>query len=542
MPFSLQAPEQIAMKYGGDKRKIAQAMQQGLIDPTSATLAGIFIDRMRAATSAEQTPQQPTVREQTLPVSQSGLDQLPVDEAMFTPPQAQQPQQPGMAAGGLMAFAGGGLTEKDVQRIKDERDRQPGKSTVTRGRKNVMDELTRQGNRWRFAGGGTVNPWGEDRPANNKLDPEVIRNLFPERAGSPWDNPPTLTNPYIDRQPAADVWDDSTPAARPAAADLQISPFEVDVPAQPIQSSQQTESPAVPQRKPAFPATQQAQPATAGGLGALGTRMPARPAPDAATAHAEKLLEDYNARSDARQAELQKQLEDNKLGGELFKDYKSQLEQEALQAGADKEQAKWMSMFKAELAIMSGKSQNAFANIGQGLMVGAEDYQKAYKDLRKADQARRKELAYIEQAQRAEDRGERDRADQLYMRAADAAEKRDQLGLAALLKAGEDDRSIALQWEMFKHRAAAAGQGGLGFKDMLALNKAVVDQIDEGEIDRLTMAMFPGISKMPAPGESPVFDRRRAEVRQAKINELRNFYLGGSGASQPQRPRIASIE
>lgn len=500
-PLSLQAPEQIAMKYGGDKRKIAQAMQQGLLDPTEATLAGMFIDRVRAAASAEQTPQQPTVREQTLPVSQSGLDQLPVDEAMFTPPQSQQPQ-PGMAAGGLMAYAGG----------------------------------------------GAVNPWGEDRPVNNGLDPEVIRNLFPERAGNPWDNPPTLTNPYIDQQPAADVWDDSRPAARPAAADPQISPFEVDVPAQPAQPMQSafTDPPAQSAQpmQSAFTAPQQPQQAqqqtaTAGGLGAL--RVPV----GSATAQTQNMLDAYNTKSEAREADLRKQLDDNKLGGELFKDYKAQLEQEALQAGADKEQAKWMSMFKAGLAMMSGTSPNAMKNIGEGLMVGADDYQKAYKDLRAADQARRKELAYIEQAQRAEDRGERNRADMLYMRAADQADKRDQLGLAALLNAGSEDRQAALQWEMFKHRAAAAGQGGqggLGFRDMLALNKAVIDQLDEGEIDRRTMAMFPGISKMPAPGESPVFDRRRAEVRQAKINELRNFYMGGSGASQPQRPKIASIE
>ena len=62
-PYSLQAPESIAEEYGGNKQKIAQAAQMGLVDPTAAVLAGMFIDRMRSAQMAEQgTP--PTVAQQ----------------------------------------------------------------------------------------------------------------------------------------------------------------------------------------------------------------------------------------------------------------------------------------------------------------------------------------------------------------------------------------------------------------------------------------------------------------------------------------------
>ena len=62
-PYSLQAPEQIAKEYGGNKQKIAEAMQMGVLDPTAGTLAGMFIDRIRAAAQAEQAPTQ-TVAEQ----------------------------------------------------------------------------------------------------------------------------------------------------------------------------------------------------------------------------------------------------------------------------------------------------------------------------------------------------------------------------------------------------------------------------------------------------------------------------------------------
>ena len=57
-PYDLQSPEQIAKDYGGNKQKIAEAMQMGILDPTAGTLAGMFIDRMRSAAQQEAAPQQ----------------------------------------------------------------------------------------------------------------------------------------------------------------------------------------------------------------------------------------------------------------------------------------------------------------------------------------------------------------------------------------------------------------------------------------------------------------------------------------------------
>jgi hypothetical protein len=48
MEMLLQASEEIAKKYGGNKQKIAQAVQSGLLGATEAVLAGMFIDRVRA--------------------------------------------------------------------------------------------------------------------------------------------------------------------------------------------------------------------------------------------------------------------------------------------------------------------------------------------------------------------------------------------------------------------------------------------------------------------------------------------------------------
>jgi hypothetical protein len=148
-PFSLQAPEDIAKEYGGNKQKIAQAMQTGLVDPTAGTLAGMFIDRMRSA-QMQEGAQQPSVAQQVfappappappmgappmggmppgappmgappmgappappmggmppgappMGMADGGLAALPVPESMF-----DEPQDSGYANGGIVSFATG---------------------------------------------------------------------------------------------------------------------------------------------------------------------------------------------------------------------------------------------------------------------------------------------------------------------------------------------------------------------------------------------------------------------------------------------------
>jgi hypothetical protein len=83
-PYNLQSPEQIAKDYGGNKQKIAEAMQMGIIDPTAGTMAGMFIDRMRSAAQTEAAPQQ-TVAQQIFAPS------APVAPGLGAPPASPQP-------------------------------------------------------------------------------------------------------------------------------------------------------------------------------------------------------------------------------------------------------------------------------------------------------------------------------------------------------------------------------------------------------------------------------------------------------------------
>lgn len=111
-PFSIQAPEEIAKEYGGNKQKIAEAAQMGIVDPTAAVLAGMFIDKMRAAQQMEQVPQQ-TIAQQVLgaPQPQAGVPQgmMPPQGAPVAPQQAAPmapPQEapPAMAEGGIIGL------------------------------------------------------------------------------------------------------------------------------------------------------------------------------------------------------------------------------------------------------------------------------------------------------------------------------------------------------------------------------------------------------------------------------------------------------
>lgn len=144
-PFSIQSPEQIAKEYGGNKQKIGEAMQMGIVDPTAGVLAGMFIDRMRAAQMQEAVPQT-TVAQQVMggapnpPVSPQslagGLGALP-EAAPPMAPQAPQMQAPMEAPAQPMGMAMGGIATLPVP-------------------DDMFDEPTNGGFDDGYAGGGLV--------------------------------------------------------------------------------------------------------------------------------------------------------------------------------------------------------------------------------------------------------------------------------------------------------------------------------------------------------------------------------------------------
>ena len=94
-PYRIQSPEDIAKDYGGNKQKIAQAMQMGVVDPTAGVLAGMFIDRMRSAQVQEMAPQL-SVAQQVMGGVPQAPGAVPPGGLGMTPP-APPPMAPGMA-------------------------------------------------------------------------------------------------------------------------------------------------------------------------------------------------------------------------------------------------------------------------------------------------------------------------------------------------------------------------------------------------------------------------------------------------------------
>jgi hypothetical protein len=98
-PFSLQSPEAIAKEYGGDKRKIAQAIQLGLVDPTAGVVAGMFIDRIRSAAMQENAGPIQTVAQQTFAPPAPPPQAMPPGPPQDGPPQGGPPQGGGQPEG-----------------------------------------------------------------------------------------------------------------------------------------------------------------------------------------------------------------------------------------------------------------------------------------------------------------------------------------------------------------------------------------------------------------------------------------------------------
>lgn len=285
---------------------------------------------------------------------------------------------------------------------------------------------------------------------------------------------------------------------------------------------------------------------------------------------AQKFFSDYavTARNADVEAEAKKAEARGKLTGQAFEDYKKSLEEEAKQAGAERGQAKNMALFKAGLAMMAGTSRHALENIGKGALLGAEDYQAAVKDLRKAEKERRREFAHIEQARRAEAIGDRDTAIREIEAARDRSEARTRyigegiykatgmdkaqaFEVAKLQFASESDLAKAhvagrYQLEAAKQRAAmGAGRGAFTQAQLAKLRMDAMERVDQNQI-RNQVAKQLNFSKVPKPGESADFDARVAAAYDQAVNAIVNSAMGvgvpGGGGNPYQGFRIVPEE
>jgi hypothetical protein len=96
----------------------------------------------------------------------------------------------------------------------------------------------------------------------------------------------------------------------------------------------------------------------------------------------------------------------NKAQGPAMASYEKLLKGEEMQDATDKEKAGLMSLMKGFLAMAAGESPNAATNIAKGAMAGLGDYGDALKEFKKSAKDRNKAMAEIENARRAEAKGD----------------------------------------------------------------------------------------------------------------------------------------
>jgi len=192
--YGIQSPESLAKEYGGNKQKIAKAVQLGILDPTAAVLAGMFIDRVRNAAQEEQGPQ--------TTVAQQVLGGPPPAPPQGPPPGPMQGPPPGPPQAGLQAAAPAPMRMAYGGQVGVSNNQVPAPA-MERG----LDGIPIPDNMFDYAGGGMVafgsggspkEKWIESaRKVNPTLNYDELSNYYDANiANTPGENlPPSKVNP-----------------------------------------------------------------------------------------------------------------------------------------------------------------------------------------------------------------------------------------------------------------------------------------------------------------------------------------------------------
>ena len=462
--------------------------------------------QMQMAQAMQQGPQD---QQQQMPIAQAVMQEA---QGLSTLP-TNLPQS--YAGGGIVAFADGGDVERYQSQGLVAPPRLPNESFEAYRQRVLQAEAQMRQTQ--------VSQEEQAREAERQRRLAERGAIFPP-------------NPFgIERAPIVATPPQQAAAPAPAAAPIAPPVAERKPPVDQVKPPQRTASTGTP----------------AGGISDLTSA-----APKSNLAGTTKtLIEGFTARDEARELARDKAIKEaeGKVTGKAFEGLEASLRKEAEEAGANKNQAKYMSMFKAGLAMMAGTSRNAFENIGKGALVGAEDYQAAVKDLKKAQKENERQLAYIEQARRAEDIGNRDRAIDRLDKANTAAGNRDKFGVSAIMNAtGKDADNATEIWKattqaQTSRDVARIGAGAtLGAAAMRAnqregitpyqlarLRQDAEKQVDPNAI-RAQLVQQLKLSKPPKPGADPTFEQRFQQAYEAAIMDRVNRSLGYGGASGAQ--------
>lgn len=145
-----------------------------------------------------------------------------------------------------------------------------------------------------------------------------------------------------------------------------------------------------------------------------------------------KAYDDLSAKIKQGFADLEKAREEGKPKDKAFSGLEALLGKEEEKAKGREARNFNMALVNAGLAIAGGKSQYALQNIAEGAQVGTKQYQEGLDKLEAAALERRKQSAMIEEARRAEARGDWKEAQQYKQKAFEAELGVNQAQIAAV--------------------------------------------------------------------------------------------------------------
>jgi hypothetical protein len=277
---------------------------------------------------------------------------------------------------------------------------------------------------------------------------------------------------------------------------------------------------AAPTAAPAPASAPTAAPAAA--PGSAEARVAAAPTTPAAPAVKPKTIQDYlaEAKAEGPQGEAYSELEKEIRGG-------------AGQKKAEREQNMWMRIAEAGFGIMSGESPYAMTNLGKGMSSAMKSYAEDLREQKKLDREDRRTLADIEQARRAEQKGQ-------YDKAVDRYEK-------ALNRMSEDDRARLQRETQVKVAGMSASQRPSPFQEYLSnpekyaeFSRAIRPGFENADLQRdKTNLDLINNSLMTMKKDDP--ERKRLEATRARIMDKIMGQIPSFGGALTPPPNIEAV-
>jgi hypothetical protein len=235
--------------------------------------------------------------------------------------------------------------------------------------------------------------------------PKVLSQLLNPQADAPASAPTAAPATAPVNAPAST----NVPAPAPSAPALPAAAAKVNAPAAPVVNTGSASVPGGPSLKVGN--------AMETGLGNLNTMM--GDARNRYLRNANSTIPDTESTEEilARRSALMPQ-------GKAYEETEASIKKEEDAAPEEKRQAGLMALTQGFLAVAAGESPYALTNIAKGMGLGLKEYGDSMKEFKKAGKERQKQIAEIEQARRAEARGDVDKASSLYESAQDREQRR----------------------------------------------------------------------------------------------------------------------